>query len=175
MTLHRLTPLTLLAALSLAACSGEKVKPDDAAGADSTALTPEQREAKEAEVYRKTQEAFADSVLKSSSNARQVAEKLGKAYAVGSIQLRDSLLKYVEKTPQCFKDAKDVDPYLAGTVTFYIHMSVVGSDVVRVQESQWTSQAGNFADKCFNEQARAWKFPMGSSKPGNFLLQVQFK
>ncbi|MFA6168800.1 MAG: hypothetical protein WC700_19405, partial [Gemmatimonadaceae bacterium] len=69
----------------------------------------------------------------------------------------------------------EVDPYLAGTVTFYIHMSVVGSDVVRVQKSEWTSQAGNMADKCLTEAATKWKFPMGMAKQGQYLLQVQFK
>ena len=68
-----------------------------------------------------------------------------------------------------------MDPYLAGTVTFYVHMSVVGSDVVRVQKSEWTSQAGTITDKCFNDAAVKWKFPMGMAKQGKYLLQVQFK
>jgi len=174
MKLNRLTTLSLFAMLAVAACSREKVQPADDASANA-ALDPEQREAKQAEAFRAKQQAFADSVLGNSASTKQVVAKLGKEYAVGNIQLRDSLVKWVERTPQCFKDAKAVDPYLAGTVTFRIHMSVAGSDNVRVQESTWTSQAGTIADKCFNDQAVKWKFPMGMAKQGMYLLQVQFK
>ena len=173
MKLIRLTTLSLLAALSLAACGGDKVQPDGE-GADS-ALTAEQREAKSAEEYKKRQATFADSVLGNARSATEVAKGYGKGVEVGNVQMRDSLLKFVEAAPQCFKNARDVDPYLAGTVTFYIHMSVVGSDVVRVQTSQWTSQAGNMADKCLTEAATKWKFPMGMARQGQYVLQVQFK
>lgn len=174
MTLTRLTTLSLLTVLALAACSREKVQPADGASADS-ALSPEQREIKKAEQYKVRQAAFADSVLKTSNSTKQIAAKLGDNYGVGTVQMRDSLVKWVERTPKCYKDAKGVDPYLAGTVTFRIHMSVVGSDNVRVQESSWTSPAGSIADRCFNEEATKWKFPMGMGKPGYHLLQIQFK
>ncbi len=173
MKLTRLTTLSLLAALSLGACSREKVQPADES--PDAMLTPEQREAKKAEDFRQRQQSFADSVLGNAESARKIADKLGEGYTVGSVQLRDSLVKKVAATPQCFNDAKAVDPYLAGTVTFRIHMSVVGSDNVRVQESTWTSKAGNIADKCFNEMAPKWKFPMGLGAQGFHLLQVQFK
>ncbi len=173
MRLTRLTALSLLAVITAAACGGDKVQPegDDA----NSALTPEQREAKNVEDYQKRQASFADSVLGNAKSVAEVAKGYGTGVEVGSVQLRDSLTKFVEATPQCFKNARDVDPYLAGTVTFYIHMSVVGSDVVRVQTSEWTSQAGNVADKCFNDAATTWKFPMGLSKQGHYLVQVQFK
>ena len=173
MKLIRLTTLSLLAVLSLAACGGDKVQPDGE-GADAS-LTPEQREAKSVAEYQKRQASFADSVLGNAKSATEVAKDYGKEVQVGSVQMRDSLMKYVESVPQCFKNAREVDPYLAGTVTFYIHMSVVGSDVVRVQKSEWTSQAGNMADKCLTEAATKWKFPMGMAKQGQYLLQVQFK
>lgn len=173
MKLIRLTTLSLLATFALAACRGDKVQPD-AAGADST-LTDEQRVAKSAEEYKKRQASFADSVLGNARSVTEVAKSYGKGVEVGSVQLRDSLMKYVAATPQCFKNARDVDPYLAGTVTFYIHMSVVGSDVVRVQTSEWTSQAGTMADKCLTDAATKWKFPMGVAKQGQYVLQVQFK
>lgn len=173
MTLIRLTTLSLLATFSLAACGGDKVQPDGE-GADAT-LTAEQREAKNVEEYKKRQASFADSVLGNARSATEVAKGYGKGVEVGNIQMRDTLMKHVEATPQCFKNARDVDPYLAGTVTFYIHMSVVGSDVVRVQTSEWTSQAGNMADKCLTEAATKWKFPMGMAKQGQYVLQVQFK
>lgn len=173
MKLIRLTTLSLLATFALAACRGDKVQPDGE-GSDS-ALTLEQREAKKIEEYKKRQAAFADSVLGNARGVTEVAKSYGKGVEVGSVQMRDSLMKYVEATPQCFKNARDVDPYLAGTVTFYIHMSVVGSDVVRVQTSEWTSQAGTMADKCLTEAATKWKFPMGMAKQGQYVLQVQFK
>lgn len=173
MRLIRLTTLSLLATLSLAACGGDKVQPDGE-GTDS-ALTAEQREAKSAAEYQKRQATFADSVLGSARSVTEVAKSYGKEIQVGSVQMRDSLMKFVEATPQCFKNARDMDPYLAGTVTFYVHMSVVGSDVVRVQTSEWTSQAGNMADKCLTEAATKWKFPMGMAREGQYVLQVQFK
>lgn len=156
-----------------AACAKEKVQPDES-GADS-ALTPEQKEAKAAEDYKKKQAAFADSVLGNSANVKAIAEKLGKGYNVGTVAMRDTLLKHVGTVPQCYADGKNLDPYLAGTVTFFIHMNPAGSDVVRVQEGQWTSQAGAVTEKCFNDAARTWKFPMGMAAQGAYLLQVQFK
>ena len=170
----KLTRITLLALLAISACSRDKVNPADTSGAEA-ALTPEQQEAKSAEDYKKRQAAFADSVLQTVTPTTKIVERLGKGVAVGSLVLRDSLLTFVAKAPQCFQNGKGVDPYLAGTVTFFIHMSVVGSDVVRVQESRWTSQAGNITDKCFNDAARLWKFGMGVSKPGGYILQVQFR
>jgi hypothetical protein len=170
----KLTRTTLLVVLALAACSGEKVQPADTGAADAH-LTREQQEAKSIADYKKRQAAFADSVLQTVTPTAKIVEKLGKQYAVGNVKMRDALLAYVGKTPQCYRDGKGVDPYLAGTVSFYIHMSVVGSDVVRVQESQWTSPAGNITDKCFNDAARQWKFEMGIAKQGHYILQVQFK
>lgn len=170
----KLTRFSLLAVLTLAACGGEKVQPADSSAAVAT-MTPQEREAKAAEEYKARQKAFADSVLQTVAPTTKVVEKLGKGYAVGSLAMRDSLVSFIGKTPKCYVDGKDVDPYLAGTVSFFVHMSVVGSDVVRVQESQWTSQAGNITDKCFNDAARAWKFPMGMAKQGAYILQVQFK
>lgn len=174
MKLTRVAGPFFLAALALGACSRDKVQPDEKAAADS-ALSPEEIQAKATAQYKAKQSAFADSVLKNSSSVAKIAEKLGKGYDVGTVQLRDSLVKYVAATPKCYKDGKEIDPYLAGTVTFRIHMSVVGSDNVRVLESQWTSPAGNVTDKCFNEAAVKWKFPMGTAKAGYHLLQIQFK
>ena len=170
----KLTRTALIAVLALAACGGDKVQPADSSAA-SAALTPEQEEAKSVAEYKKRQAAFADSVLKTVTPTTKLVEKYGKEFAVGSLKMRDTLLAYIAKSPQCYQDGKGVDPYLAGTVTFYIHMSVVGSDIARVQESQWTSQAGNITDKCFNEAGRNWKFPMGMAKQGKYILQVQFK
>jgi hypothetical protein len=167
------TRIALFAILTLAACRGDKVQPADTAAA--SALTPEQEQAKTAAEYKKRQAAFADSVLETVTPTTKIVQKLGKGYSVGGRALRDSLLAYIAKTPQCYQDGKRVDPYLAGTVSFFINMSVIGSDVVRVQESQWTSQAGNIADKCFNDAALKWKFGMTVSKPGAYILQVQFK
>ena len=176
----KITRIALLSALALssvlAACKGDKVQPDgsDAAASDAN-LTPEQREAKSAEDYRKKQAAFSDSVLKNSASTKAIVEKLGKGYEVGTVAMRDSILAHVAKTPQCYKDGKNIDPYLAGTVSFFMHLNPAGSDVIRVQESQWTSQAGNVTDKCLNEAARQWKLPMGMGKQAAYVVQIQFK
>ena len=170
----KLTRTALIAVLALAACGRDKVQPADSSATEAT-MTPEQEEAKSAADYKKRQAAFADSVLQTVTSTTKLTEKYGKDFAVGSLKMRDSLLVFVGRTPQCYKDGKSLDPYLAGTVTFYIHMSVVGSDIARVQESQWMSPAGNITDKCFNDAGRNWKFPMGMAKQGKYLLQVQFK
>jgi hypothetical protein len=175
MKLTRLLTFSLAATFALVACGGDKVKPDDAAATADAALTPEQKEAKQALDYQKKQSAFADSVLGNAKSAVEVAKKYGANVQVGTVQMRDSITKYVSNNPQCFKSGRDLDPYLAGTVTFYVHMSVIGSDVIRVQTSEWTSQAGNAVDKCFNEITPKWKLPMGMAKQGQYMLQVQFK
>ena len=54
-------------------------------------------------------------------------------------------------------------------------MSVIGSDIGRVQESKWTSAAGNIADACFNEQMKIWKFDATFGKPAAYIVQIQFK
>jgi len=171
MTLNRPIVLSVLAMLAMAACSREKVKPSDA----DTAAESDARARKAVQEYKTRQTAFADSVLQSASSTRQVVDKLGKAYEVGSLPMRDSLVQWVRRTPECYANGKALDPYLAGTVTFRIHMSVVGSDNVRVQESSWTTKAGGMVETCFNEAAAKWKFPMGMAKQGMYLLQVQFK
>lgn len=166
MHMNRLTVLTIVALLATA-CRGDKVRPED----EDANLTPEQR----VEAYRRRQAEFADSVIGNAKPAAEVAKGFGEDAKVGSDVMRDSLVKYVDANPQCFKSGRDIDPYLAGVATFYIHMNPAGSDVVRVQTSEWTSQAGNVVDKCFNEITPKWKFPMGMAKQGQYLIQLQFK
>jgi len=165
MTLRRLCLLSLLA---LAACGGDKAKDDDPATA-ATSKAPESPDA-----YRKRQQAFADSVLNANQTALTVVQRLGKGYAVGTVRLRDTVALLASKT-DCFPTARKTDPYLAGTVSFFVNMSVIGSDVSRVQESTWTSKAGNIADACLNEQSQQWKFDATFGKPAAYIVQVQFK
>ena len=154
-------------ALMAAACGGEKTEkaPTPAAVSDG-AVSPDE--------YRKAQQRFADSVLNATTTAKQVVAKLGKDYAVGSTRLRDSLAVLSTKS-ECFAQGRKSDPYLAGTVSFFVFMSVVGSNVVRVQESQWTSQAGNIVDSCLNLASKDWKFDSSFGKTAAYITQVQFK
>lgn len=170
MTRTRLTLVPLLGILLIAACAREKTKPEDESPEAAAA-----RATREVLDYKRRQLAFADSVLGNAKSVTDMAKEAGKTFEVGSVILRDSLMKFVNATPQCYRNGRSVDPYLAGTVTFYIHMSVVGSDVIRVQRSDWTSQAGTVADRCLDESATSWKIPMGVQKQGHYLLQVQFK
>lgn len=169
MPLAPLAPLALLALVALAACGGDKTKDDDAATTAKAAKAPES-----AEQFRARQLAFADSVLNTSSAPAAVAKKLGKGYDVGSTRLRDTLSLIVSKA-DCFATARTTDPYLAGTVSFYVSISVIGSDIVGVQESKWTSAAGNIADACLNAQAKQWKFDATFGKPAIYIVQAQFK
>jgi hypothetical protein len=164
----------LCLAFAVAACSGEKRKDDDETTASAqtkiaaTALSPDD--------YRKKQRAFADSVLNVTGSAKALVEKLGKGYAVGSTRLRDTLaLLAADKKTDCFTVGRKVDPYLAGTVSFWVNISVIGSDIVRVQESKWTSAAGNTVDACLNQAAKDWKFDATFGKPAAYIVQIQFK
>jgi hypothetical protein len=169
MNLQRVTLLALIAA---AACGGDKGKDESnqpsAKGADAQALSPDD--------YRKKQAAYADSVLNQSAPAKALVEKLGKGYAVGETRLRDTVgMLAADRKTDCFSVGRKTDPYLAGTVSFFVNISVVGSDVVRVQESHWTSAAGNIVDACLNEAAKNWKFDATFGKPAAYIVQVQFK
>jgi hypothetical protein len=165
MTLKRLIGVTVLA---LAACGGDKKTADDTEkGPISPNVSPEQ--------YRKRQEQFADSVLNATSSAKVVAEKLGKGYAVGSARLRDTVAFLAGEKTDCFQIGRKTDPYLAGTVSFWVNMNVIGSDVVRVQDSNWTSAAGSLVNACLGEQAKDWKFDTTFGTPAAYIVQVQFK
>ncbi len=159
--------LTLAFALVLAgACRKDKAPSD------------EEVQAKPFDVaaFKKKQAAFADSVLQTAPNAKKVAEKLGKKYEVGSVLLRDTVA-FLARDPKraCFDKGKKLDPYLAGTVSFWVNMSVVGSDVIRVEESTWTSKAGELVDECLLESAKSWKFSPAFGAPNAYIVQVQFR
>ncbi len=152
--------------LALAAC-GSDAKKDDAAKANNpNAVSPDQ--------YRKRQQAFADSVLNVAAPASKIAEKLGKGYAVGSVQLRDTIAALAVKS-NCFAKGRANDPYLAGTVSIFAHMAVIGVDLIQVQDKQWTSAAGDLVDACLNAAMKDWKLDMSFGKPAAYIVQVQFK
>jgi hypothetical protein len=160
--------LMFLSLVALTACGNDKTKDDDVA-AKTKAPAPQSPDD-----YRKQQMAFADSVLNESSPPAAVARKMGKGYEVGSTRLRDTVAVIAQKT-DCFATARKSDPYLAGTVSFWVNMSVIGSDNVQVQESKWTSAAGNIVDACLNGQSKSWKFDATFGKPAAYIVQVQFK
>jgi hypothetical protein len=150
-----------------AACSGDKPKDDaDAANPAKAAVSPEQ--------YRKSQQAFADSVFNSTKPAAQVAQSLGKGYAVGPVALRDTIASLAVAS-NCFKTGRTTDPYLQGTVSVFAHMAVIGVDLVQVQESKWTSAAGDLVNACLNLAMKNWKLGATFGKPAAYIVQVQFK
>jgi hypothetical protein len=153
------------AALAALACGGEKAADTQPGPPPVTNDLAE---------YRKSQKAYADSVLNAASSARQVADRLGANYDVGPLKMRDSIAALATKA-NCFAVGRGVDPYLAGTVTFWVNMGAIGTDVIRVQESKWTTQAGNAVDGCLNKAAAAWKFDPAFASPKAYLVQLQFK
>lgn len=158
---------TLLALpFALAACGGEKA-PDAATAAPPVA-------AANPDDFRKAQKAYADSVLNATGSAKEIAKKLGDQYDVGSTRLRDSVAILATKA-DCLKEGRNADPYLAGTVTIMVNMGVIGSDIIRVQESSWSSAAGQRVDGCLNLAAPKWKFDSSFGAPKSYLVQVQFK
>src|ERR1039458_2361472 len=163
----RRTSLMLLSLVAIGACGGDKKKDD--APADAKAAAPQS-----ADAYRKQQIAFADSVLNTVAAPATVAQRLGKGYEVGSTRLRDTLATIAAST-DCFPSARKTDPYLAGTVTFYVNISIIGSDRRGPEDTKWTSAAGNIVDACLNGQAKQWKFDATFGKPAAYLVQVQFK
>jgi len=163
------TKYALLFALSaLAACSGDKAKDD----ANSTAVTPSGVSPDE---YRKRQQNFADSVLNASKPVSKVVEQLGKGYAVGPVALRDTIASLAQNSG-CFKTGRNTDPYLAGTVSIFAHMTVIGVDLVQVQRSgtTWTSAAGELVNACLETEMKKWKLDTHYGKPAAYVVQVQF-
>ena len=164
-------PYLLVSLIAAAACAGDKPKAEEEASSaknPTTALSPDE--------YRKRQQAYADSVLNTTASATTVVDKLGKGYAIGPTRLRDTVaMLAADRKSDCFGVGRKSDPYLAGTVSVFVNISVVGSDVVRVQESKWTSAAGNLVDACLNQQAKTWKFDATFGKPAAYIVQVQFK
>ncbi|MCX5766885.1 MAG: hypothetical protein NTZ43_06645 [Gemmatimonadetes bacterium] len=148
--------------LALAACGKDKAAGDEA----SAQMTPEK--------YRQQQQKFADSVMQAVKSPKDIADKLGKGFESAPARLRDTLSALARGT-NCFPSGRKVDPYLAGTVTVTLNMSVVGTDVMYVQESSWTSAAGNIVDACLNEAARGWKLNSGFGAPSRYVTQFQFK
>lgn len=169
----KLTRVAIVTLLAVAACnSGDKKEPlsdgEVQLKISTTALSPDD--------YRKKQEAFADSVLNTTSSSKDLVDKLGKAYAVGGTRLRDTVAMLAsEKKADCFGVGRKIDPYLAGTVSFWVNMNRIGSDVVRVQESKWTTPAGNTVDACLNQAAKDWKFDTTFGAPAAYIVQVRFK
>ena len=167
--LNHLEHVLLCSLFALAACGGDKSKDD----ANSKAVNPN---AISPDEYRKRQQAFADSVLNTAKPASKVAEQLGKGYAVGSVALRDTIASLAQNT-NCFKTGRDTDPYLAGTVSIFAHMAVIGVDLIQVQQSgtKWTSAAGDLVNACLDTEAKKWKLDMRYGKPAAYIVQIQFR
>ena len=161
---HFLTVATFATLGTLAACGGDKTKAPPVPPAEQPVLS--------AEEYRAQQQHFADSIMNATRTAKEVVDKLGKDYFVGSVRLRDTLAVLTEKS-NCYFQGRQTDPYLAGTASWFVFMSVIGSNVVRIQESQWTSAAGNIVTSCLNLAAKNWTFDPSFGKPGAYITQVQ--
>ena len=166
---RRFLAIGVLATVSgVGACGGDSKASGDTAG-KAAAAGPVS-----AEDFRKQQQHYADSLINATRTAKDVVDKLGQGYAVGSIKLRDSLALLTEKS-NCYFQGRQTDPYLAGTVSWFVFMSIVGSNIVRVQQGDWTSEAGNIVTSCLNLAAKDWKFDASFGKQGAYITQVQLK
>jgi hypothetical protein len=166
----KLKHVALCSLFALGACGGGDKTKDDAGtkAVNPTALSPDE--------YRKRQQAFADSVLNTTKSASKVVEQLGKGYAIGSVALRDTIASLAQNT-NCYKTGRNTDPYLAGTVSIFAHMAVIGVDLLQVQQSgtKWTSAAGDIVNACLDTEMKKWKLDMRYGKPAAYIVQVQFK
>jgi hypothetical protein len=155
---------------ALGACGSDKAKDDAPKGIDPNlaSSSPDQ--------YRKKQQEFADSVLNTAKPVKSVVEQLGKGYEVGPVALRDTIASLAQNT-NCYKAGRDKDPYLAGTVSVFAHMAVIGVDLMQVQLSgtKWTSAAGELVNACLDGEMKKWKLDMRYGKPAPYIVQVQFK
>lgn len=157
------------AILMVAAACGNDKAADAVASADRPADPYK-------EAYKEKQAAWADSVLRAAPNAKQVAEKLGPKYEIAPLPLRDAIVVLAQDPKYaCHDKGKTVDPYLAGVVSFWVNMSVIGTDLIRIQESKWTTPAGKLVEDCLNEAAATWDFSASLGKPGAYIVQVQFR
>jgi hypothetical protein len=164
----RLTYALIASLFVLAAC-GDKSK-------DDAAVPPAMAAAESPDQYRKRQQAFADSVLNAAKPVGKVVEQLGKGYVIGPVALRDTLASLAQNT-NCFKTGRNTDPYLAGTVSIFAHMAVIGVDLIQVQraDTKWTSAAGELVNACLETEMKKWKLDMRYGKPAAYIVQVQFK
>jgi hypothetical protein len=154
----------------MAACGGGDKAPE----ASASKAAADSALASDAVAFRAQQQKYADSIFNSAASARDVAKRLGATYEVGSVRLRDTVAMLTDKA-DCLKKARAIDPYVSGVATVWVNMSVIGSDVIRVQESNWTSVAGNAVTACINEAAKGWKFNSSFGTPKAYLVQLQFK
>lgn len=148
---------------------------DKAADAGASTDLPATEEAIK-EAYKQKQAAWADSVLRTAPNATQVVKKLGPKYDSAPLALSDAIT-VLAKDPKyaCHDKGKAVDPYLAGVVSLWVNMSVIGADVIQVQTSQWTSELGTAVNDCLNTAAKSWTLSASLAKPGAYIAQVQFR
>lgn len=154
---------------ALAACGSDKSK-------DDAAVTPANPKPMSPDEYRKNQQAFADSVLNTTKPVAKVVQQLGKGYEVGPVALRDTIASLAQGT-NCYQTGRKTDPYLAGTVSIFAHMAVIGVDLIQVQTSdtKWTSAAGDLVNACLNTEMKNWKLDMRYGKPAAYIVQVQFR
>ena len=150
---------------AVGACGSDSTKDEAEKARNPNAVSPDE--------YRKRQQAFADSVLNNAAPASKLVEKLGKGYAVGSVALRDTI-GALARASNCYQQGRDKDPYLAGTVSVFAHMAVIGVDLIQVQDKNWTSAAGDLVDACLNSAMKNWKLDMTFGRPAAYIVQVQF-
>jgi hypothetical protein len=137
-------------------------------------------DAKEPEVTRMTREAYgksrevhADSVLNAARPVSEIVKDLGADYLEASTKMIDSLSVLSART-DCFATGRSIDPYLAGTVSYSVYMSKIGSTLIQIELSKWSSLAGNVVHSCLNLAAKAWHFGPEFGTRGRQVAQVKF-
>jgi hypothetical protein len=151
----------------VAACGSERH-----AAAEEASERPPARVTREE--YGKSRAVYADSVLRTAKPASEVVKDFGAEYLEATPRMVDSLTTLSSLT-DCFETGRRLDPYLAGTVSYSVYMSSVGSTLIQIQQSKWTSLAGNVVNACLNLAAREWAFGTEFGRAGRQVAQVQFK
>ncbi|MDQ6828643.1 MAG: hypothetical protein M3081_07225 [Gemmatimonadota bacterium] len=78
----------------------------------------------------------------------------------------------------CYQEfGQKTDPKLQGGVALVVTVGGAGGITnVRVGDDNWTSKAGEEVNKCLLPRAKeAWRLTPGSVKPGDYVVQLQFR
>jgi len=78
----------------------------------------------------------------------------------------------------CYQEyGQKADPTLRGGVAMVVTVGKNGIESARVADDSWSSRApGKAVNACLNEKAaQAWKPEPGAVKPGEYLVQLQFR
>jgi hypothetical protein len=156
------------AVLAAAACSSDK--PDDTTTLGGASMDTAMAEWK-------ARQRSADSLISAAPSERAIVEQLGASvYKEAQPEVREAVLRESEKTRDCYTNARrDLDPNLSTVLYILANFGAAGWDLVRVEKSNFTSDAGLAVNACINSRAKTeWKLPMRGVRPGAHIVKIVY-